>query len=274
MPESDFSRLNPHSGVDRVGGIDDRSSIDLSRTVRHDQTLHLPLSMHTGGPGVLVRAPAPITPTPPAPGEAERRSELKAALDAQVIAQAALAQAEATHMRAREHAQRCRATLESFGNLDSDLKADLLDQLRSGQRDVTSSRELRDRVGARAQIELDYVLATETEHTCASELTQATTAATAADTEVHKAVARVAGFHAVAVAVEREALLAQAQELLIAMHAFDFWCTRHGVTVPAPVLSQLRDGGLNLAARPDQGAWVALGERLLADPNAAFGEAA
>jgi hypothetical protein len=76
-----FERINPNVGIDRVGGPDDRGNIHPLTTVRHDDTLHLPLSLHISGPGVFSPGPPP-PPAPPAPTELELRALLAAALEA------------------------------------------------------------------------------------------------------------------------------------------------------------------------------------------------
>jgi hypothetical protein len=261
MAEHELAKLSPSAsftagGVNRVGpGWTDYAE----RVQRVDQELHLRFDKFD---------PVPLPPRAPLPTEAERRAELKAALVTQAEAAAALASAQVTADRASRHAQRCREAVESFGSLEHDMKADLLVQLRDGQRDVRSSRELRQRQAQKQLAETDYVTAAAAEAECHREVQAALTEKTRVDRMVTAAVSNVQGFKALALVDRYRALAEEMQTICARLSAFDMFSTPRQAAMPGAVTALLREQTLvRLGRRQDQGEWIKLSEALLLDAD-------
>jgi hypothetical protein len=124
VAESEFSKLNPSHGMDRVEGAPGTAWAQATsgRVVRHDSTLNLPLD--GAQPGVLTAAPEPPPRPPPAPpSAAERRSALADAIAARETAQEALQVAQERHLRAQAHRNGCADDVSRFDDLPARIAA-------------------------------------------------------------------------------------------------------------------------------------------------------
>jgi hypothetical protein len=144
MPESEFARLSPGHGMDRVEGGQSTgwTAATANAVVRHDPTLNVPLNAPV--PGVLTAAPEPpLQPPPEPPSEGERRSALAEAIKARKAALAALEAAQERRRRAEEHRAGCAADVAGFDDLDARIAAYTTETLRgeSGRPDASAFAE-------------------------------------------------------------------------------------------------------------------------------------
>jgi hypothetical protein len=237
MPTNSFERIGPGSGVDRVGGPQDVGNISPDTTVRHDDTLHMPLSLHISGPGVLPPAPPPA-PTPPAPSELELRAQLALAIETKHERENEFARAEAAHERAERHLARCRQRAAEYAGLSEVITRNTVEALRcsAGMLDPLIDEETELALNDRTKSQEELAAAQSAVSTFLHERAQAAQALGDASRQVDVAVARILAFPAEQLAREYEALQERAKVICAALVTFDSMiATPNKVAVPASV---------------------------------------
>jgi hypothetical protein len=234
MAESEFAKLTPEAGVDRVGAPDDRRG-DRRINERNDGRSYFPLNLVSPAEHPPAPEPPPPEPVEP-PTEAERREALRVAVEVHKAAQAALEAAQQAHAKAKEHRAACAAELKAFDGLRAEMNAATLDSLRGaeGRPDLSGfAGKIAERVLAEAAL-----AASET--ACLKLYNEEAEAAAHLEfttTQQRKALGYVLNF-------ERARLFAEQQALVRRVSAY----------------------AQRLRWEDDQGVWQEVSERLLADP--------
>lgn len=148
MPETDFSRIGPQTGMDRVEGSAPVDLLAETRVVRDDPAPYVPL--YVLAPGELPPAPEPPpAPPQPEPTEAEARQALADAIKARAAARTALDNATAAHERGLQHIAKLQREAAKYANLQAAIDEHITEALRlDGHAELPD--ELRDQWTARA----------------------------------------------------------------------------------------------------------------------------
>jgi hypothetical protein len=257
-PTNKFSALDhrqpfPSAEVNRTGP---GWSLD-QRVERADATSHFHVEP--------VELPPP-EPLPVPPTEAEPRERLRDALDAQAIADTALASAMSAHARAERHRQSCVVAVASYSTIEDEAAEATADDLRGGE-PRPLPRELVYRMGEEACGQLGLRSAEKALAKLTEELEAARGAADTAARAVRAAEAAVLGITAAQFAYRHLTLLAEAAAVVEVLHSYDKAVTGSGATLPGVVAAVLRQHGGDGFVRPsDTSQWKAAAERLRADP--------
>jgi hypothetical protein len=169
-----------------------------------------PVGHHRPAPGP---APGHRPPSPPAPTEQELRQRLAEASVHECEAADRLAQVQGAADRARRHLQGCESALRDFESLDDEIATRLVGQL-TDARPVESSDPIRERVAAREHARTDLAGAIRAHEVLTGDLAKAQALATASTKAVEQICAQVLSHEAERIAATREALIAQAADLL------------------------------------------------------------
>ena len=211
--------------------------------------------------------PAPETPPPLPPTEAELRERLREAITTYCAVDGAEQQAAAGAQLAAAHVEACHARLSTFASLDSEVDACLIGQLREAER-IELPDELRARSLQRQEAR-DALAAAERAHTTLQrELTAARAQATKARQTADAAAAVVLGIEAERLAQRHAALLAEADRVVDAL-GFGRAVAGTHVALPESVSGILVGHQRRLAsAGIDTGTWEEAHAALLVDPDA------
>lgn len=223
-------------------------------------------SDHRRGHGEL--DPAPDTPPPLPPTEAELRQRLREAITTYCAVDGAELQAAAAAQRAAEHVEACHTRLSTFASLDSEVDACLIGQLREAGR-IELPDELRARSLQRQEAR-DALAAAEHAHTTLQrELTAARAQTTKARQTADAAAAEVLGIEAERLAQRHAELVAEADRVVDALIGFDRAVAGTHVALPGSVSGILLGHQRRLAsAGIDTGTWEDAHAALLVDPDA------
>jgi hypothetical protein len=245
MPETDFSKTS-YRGIARAEARL-TTPVDMDapvRVVKDDGHAYGPLT-NPDAPsehGFSPPSPAPAGP----PTERQLRGVLEQAIAAKRFASDSLARATETAARATEHRAQCEVRLRDFADLDDRITTATIEGLRSGHgRPMHNDDPLRRLVTERGMARDDLVAAQRAETVLAAALTDAQGEAAAATKAANVAAAALS--HVLA---EREA------ERILALEA------------EIVRLREIEGDGSRYRRPIDKSAWIALRERLLADPSA------
>jgi hypothetical protein len=270
MPESDFARLHPGAGVDRVGSPGDTGPMNVGVNVRHDPTLVIPLAHALRVPGMPEAPPEPLPPPPAPPTEQELRQQLGEALDAQHAAEATLRRAESAHERAERNLTRCQTAMASFASLDTEIAASVVEALRCDagrlSPELSETHELRIADRERARTEL--VAAEAALIQFRAERAEASAACGDATRAAQVLAARVLSHLADRLAREHDDLIAQARLRRAALFGYERMTTATKVGISMQVRNVLGTDAHEFARQHDSSAWWAAHTALLADPQA------
>ncbi len=267
MAESSFARLNSQSTVARAGvNTGPPPFNDPSRTERADAVIHHPFYQ----PGTFDRGYEP--PAAPLLSEDEKRARLRAALAAQTAADTALASAERTYARAREHLQRCQDAVQAFASIDEDAAAETVRQLCDGDlARVELPPAMQARLTARDLAHAECIAAEAANKHLTRTLAVAREAVTRAASDVRTATIRLLGLEASRLAIEFREVEAEQDDRFLRLAQFDRYAA--GVSpLPDHVMGALtaepRDRRGKIRGQLDVSGWRERAERLQAEVQA------
>jgi hypothetical protein len=213
--------------------------------------------------------PAVSEPAPEPPPSTEQyfREQLKLATAVLAEAVEAERQAEAAHMRAREHQQACRQRLMAYADLDNELGEAMTTALRTGA-DVTAAQagyasKLTERATAQAEVTAADTAAAR----LGAEHADASRAAEKAKTATDRLAVNILSFTAQALADEARRLKAEAEARRRCLLGFDRIVSAYRVGLPMAVRVVLGDVDSRTAGLADPVPWKEAVAALRTDPD-------
>jgi hypothetical protein len=218
--------------------------------------------------------PAPIyteapRPLPPQPTEAELRSQLAAAIDAQKAADATVQAAQEANERGLAHVQRCRAALARHIDIDARITDHTVAQLKNGKDDAALPDDLANQLAARDRARTDLLAAENAAAILLRELSAASQEAGNAAKAVEMLVCRVLSFKAGTIADDCRMKLAEVEATRRTLLGFDKMATAMKVPMPGAISSVIGEVDARAIYGADITPWQRAADALRSDPHAA-----
>jgi hypothetical protein len=195
------------------------------------------------------------------------RERLAAALEAQHIAETALADAEAAHARAQRHVERAGCDLDRYADLDAAMTEATVSMLRNDDGELRERDDLMGRMVERERSRVAYAAAGSAVDLLGKELAIARGKAAEAAVAADRLIVAILGFAAAGLAASHAGLLAEAAKIAEVLHAYNHFSANRSTSMPASVRHVLGNDTATLARQRDKRMWIAAA-RLRNDPQA------